>query len=827
MQAVTAAALAAGLPLPTAARSASESVAPAGLQWRKAVCHYCGTGCGVLVGVQDGRVVATQGDPDNPVNRGLNCVKGYFLAKSLYGADRLKRPLMRKNKGRYDKHGKFTPVSWAEAFALMAEKWRAALQAGGPDTVALLGSGQWTLWESYAASKLWRGGFRSNQIDSSARHGSASMGEALRRSFGIEAGLGCFDDLEHAETFVLWGVNLAETFPVLWSRLADRRLNHPELRVVVLSTYAQRSFELADQALVIVPQSELAILNFLCHQLILRGRVAPDLVSRHLRFQRGVTDIGHGLRPGHPLEREAGHGGHPGPEGKPRGNPGQAEPISFEQYTRFVAEYTLERTAKISGLATKELLALAEIYADPARKVLSLWGAGVSQHTRGTWANHLLYNLHLLSGKIAQPGSGPLALMGQASAGGSAFEVGLAPGRLPAGLMVDDRQARAAAEKLWGLPAGALRGEVGLSAIGQSRALKDGRLKCLWVLAANPLQAAPNLLGETLPGWRNSATFVVVSEAYPTVSALSADLILPSALWVEKEGAYGNAERRTQYWPQMVAPPGEARSDLWQLLEFAQRFRVDETWPTQLLNQAPRQRGRTLYEALFRNGRVDAYAAPPGRNDEARACGFHVQHGLFEEYAAFGRGRGYDLAPFAVYQQGGSPRWPVRDGQETAWRYREGRDAGVENGVGLRFYGHADGKAVVFALPYQPPAEPPDQDFDLTLCTGRMLEHWHTGSLTRRVPELHRALPEALLFMHPEDAKARGLQPGMPCRVVSRRGTLIARVHTRGRVKPPRGLVFLPYFDESRLVNKLTLDATCPISQTADFKNCAVRITRA
>jgi nitrate reductase NapA len=169
----------------------------------------------------------------------------------------------------------------------------------------------------------------------------------------------------------------------------------------------------------------------------------------------------------------------------------------------------------------------------------------------------------------------------------------------------------------------------------------------------------------------------------------------------------------------------------------------------------------------------------------------------------------------------------VVDGKETRWRYREGFDPYVKKGEGVRFYGREDGKARIIAVPYEPPPEVPDQDYDLWLCTGRVLEHWHSGSMTRRVPELHRAVPEAQVFMHPADARKRGFLNGQEVKLVSRRGEMKARVEVRGRNEPPEGLVFVPFFDEGRLVNKLTLDATCPISRQSDFKKCAVRVVKA
>jgi nitrate reductase NapA len=345
------------------------------------------------------------------------------------------------------------------------------------------------------------------------------------------------------------------------------------------------------------------------------------------------------------------------------------------------------------------------------------------------------------------------------------------------------------------------------------------------------MQAAPNMNEETWPGYRNPDNFIVVSDPYPTVTALAADLILPTAMWVEKEGAYGNAERRTQFWRQQIKAPGEAKSDLWQVVEFSKRFKVEEVWPKELVAKKPEYKGKTLYDILFANGKVDKFPLSEAQkgfdNDEAEHFGYYIQKGLFEEYADFGRGKAHDLADFETYHKARGLRWPVVDGKETLWRFREGYDPYVKAGEGVKFYGKPDGKAIIFALPYEPPAEMPDKDFDLWLVTGRVLEHWHSGSMTRRVPELHRAVPSAVLFMNPNDAKKRGFKRGQAVRISTRRGTVLTTVETKGRNAMPEGVVFIPWFDEGRLVNKLTLDATCPISKETDFKKCACKVETA
>jgi len=827
--AVAAAAGVAGVTVPGLAQAA-----PAkgdGIRWDKGACRYCGTGCGVLIGTKEGRIVATQGDPDAPVNKGLNCIKGYFLSKIQYGKDRLTQPLLRMKDGKFDKNGEFKPVSWDQAFDIMAEKCKATLKAKGPQGIAMFGSGQWTIWEGYAAAKLMKAGLRSNNLDPNARHCMASAVVGFMRTFGIDEPMGCYDDIEHADAFVLWGSNMAEMHPILWSRITDRRLSAKHVTINVLSTFSHRTTELADNELIFKPQSDLAILNYICNYIIQNDAVNKDFVAKHVNFKKGVTDIGYGLRPNHPLEQAAGNNGYPGPDGKPKGNPMAASPMTFDEFKAFVSEYTLDKAHEISGVPKENLERLAKLYADPKTKVMSLWTMGFNQHTRGTWVNNMIYNVHLLVGKISEPGNSPFSLTGQPSACGTAREVGTFAHRLPADMVVTNPKHREMAEKLWKLPAGTVPDWVGAHAVAQSRLLKDGKINFYWTSTTNNMQAGPNINGEIFPGWRNPDNFIVVSDAYPTVSAMSADLILPVAMWTEKEGAYGNAERRTQFWRQQVKAPGEGKSDLWQYIEFSKRFKTDEVWPAELLDKNPEYKGKTLYEVLYANGQVNKFPLSQTYkgfdNDESKAFGFYVQKGLFEEYAAFGRGKAHDLADFDTYHKARGLRWPVVDGKETLWRFREGYDPYVQKGEGVKFYGHADGKAVIFALPYQPAAEMPDNEYDLWLATGRVLEHWHTGSMTRRVPELYKSMPDAMVYMHPEDAKKRNLQRGDVVKVSTRRGEIQLRVETRGRNKPPVGLVFVPFFDEHRLVNKLTLDATCPLSKETDFKKCACKVVKA
>jgi nitrate reductase NapA len=266
--AIATAATVAGISVPATAAGLITEAERTRLTWSKAPCRFCGTGCGVMVATNDGRVVATHGDVKAPVNRGLNCVKGYFLSKIMYGEDRLTTPLLRKRDGQYHKEGEFTPVSWDEAFDVMAEKFKAALREKGPTAVGMFGSGQWTVWEGYAAVKLMKAGFRSNNIEPNARHCMASAVAGFMRTFGMDEPMGCYDDFEHADAFVLWGSNMAEMHPVLWTRLTDRRLSANHVKVAVLSTFEHRCFDLADIPMIFTPQTDLAILNYIAKHII-------------------------------------------------------------------------------------------------------------------------------------------------------------------------------------------------------------------------------------------------------------------------------------------------------------------------------------------------------------------------------------------------------------------------------------------------------------------------------------------------------------------------------------------------------------------------------
>ena len=872
-------------------------------QWDKAVCRFCGTGCGIMVATKEGRIVATKGDPKAPVNRGLNCVKGYFNGKILYGKDRLTQPLLRMKDGKFDKKGKFVAVSWDHAFDEMERQFRKAYAEKGPTGVGVFGSGQWTIPEGYAMNKLFKAGFRSNNVDPNARNCMASAVTAFYSVFGTDEPAGNYDDIEYTDTMVLWGANMAEMHPILWSRITDRRLGHKACRIINLTTYRNMSSDMSDLEIIFKPGTDLAIQNYIAREIIARDAVNKDFVSKHCIFATGPYDIGYGLRAGEkyafPAERDVvaketrvtldkdeaiAQRRKEGEvvEQKHTANPALHWHISFEEFKRGLEPYTLDFVAVLAKGDVDEpldqfkakLKQLVDYYVDPKRKVVSFWTMGFNQHQRGTWVNEQCYMNHLLLGKYSQPGNSAFSLTGQPSACGTAREVGTFSHRLPADRLIPNPQHRAETEKYWHLPAKTINPKVGSFYAKLMRDLEDGGLKWAWVQVNNPWHTHPNA-NHWIKAAREMDNFIIVSEAYPGISAKVADMVLPAAMIFEKWGAFGNAERRTQAWRQQVAAPGQARGDMWQVMEFSKRFKLKEFWGEQKLpglKAAGYEDGKlpsvleeaaklgyspeaTLYEVLFANAESKKYKWP---DPIAKGHGNHVaellgdgwfpEKAMFQEYAQFGRGKGKDLADYDVYlsDEVRGLKWPVVNGKETAWRFNEEHDPYVKKGAGFEFYGKLfkaipsgnldgitdpkpvslAGKAKIFFRPYAAPVEQPDANYDLWLCTGRVLEHWHSGTMTRRVPELHRAVPAAVMWMHPEDAEKRGLKRNDLAWIESRRGKIQLRVETGGRNKMPKGTVYVPFFDEGVFINRVTLDSTCPISKESDYKKCAVKVNK-
>lgn len=736
-----------------------EAELPSGnISWKKAPCRFCGVGCGVLVGINDGKAVAVKGDPKSPVNKGLCCVKGYHSVMALYAKDRLTKPLVRKN-------GKLTEVSMEEALNLVASKMKETIKDHGKDAVSIYGSGQWTIPDGYAASKLFKGCIGTNNVEANARLCMASAVTGFLTSFGADEPMGCYEDIDHADVFILWGNNMAEMHPVLFSRLLDQRMNR-KAKIIDFATRTTRTSMAADKSILFRPQGDLAVANAICYEIVNNGWVNESFVEKFCNFNKGKTNIGYGLEDKFKFKDKA-------------------EPIDFEAFKLFLEDYAPEKVEKISGVSAKDIKYMASLYGDPNKKVMSLWCMGMNQHTRGTWINNLVYNIHLLTGKISTPGNSPFSLTGQPSACGTVREVGTLTHKLPHGVVMNKKH-REFAAKIWKVPVENIPAKPTYHTVEMFRALDRGDIRFMWIQVTNPMVTMPKLK-RYRDGAKKEGRFIVVSDIYPTPTTDIADVILPSAMWIEREGMYGNSERRTQYFEQMVQPPGEAMSDTWQIVQVAKKMGYEKNFPYK---------------------------------EET-----HIEE-IYNEYRLHHEGKKHNMAPLEVLKKQPGAMWPYVDGKSTQWRYNPKYDPACTR-EGFDFYGKPDGKAVIWQRPYEPAPEEPDQEYPFWLNTGRVVEHWHTGSMTRRIPVLHKAMPHAYVELNPADAKRMQIKTGDPVKLTTRRGSIQLPASVDERGVPPVGQVFVPFFDEKILINEITLDSFCPISREPDYKKCSVRVEKA
>lgn len=728
------------------------------LDWKKSPCRFCGVGCGVLVGIEDGKAVAVKGDPASSVNKGLCCVKGYHSVMSIYGKDRLTKPMVRKN-------GRMVETSMKEALDLVASKMQESIKEHGKDSVSIYGSGQWTIPDGYIASKLFKGCIGTNNVEANARLCMASAVTGFLTSFGSDEPMGCYEDIDHADVFVLWGNNMAEMHPVLFSRILDQRQKRG-VKIIDFATRTTRTSMAADKSILFKPQTDLAVANAICFEIIRNGWVNKSFVENFCSIKKGKTQMGYGLEDGYKFKDVP-------------------EDITFESYKEFLEDYTPEKVEALSGVPAKEIKYMAAQFGDPNKKVMSLWCMGMNQHTRGTWINNLVYNIHLLTGKISTPGNSPFSLTGQPSACGTVREVGTLTHKLPHGVVMKQEH-REFAAKIWGVPAENIPAKPTYNTVEMFRALDEGKIKFMWIQVTNPMVTMPKLK-RYRDACQKKDRFIVVSDIYPTPTTDIADVILPSAMWIEREGMFGNSERRTQYFEQMIQPPGEAMSDTIQLLEVAKRLGFEKQF---------------------------------NYKDET-----HIEE-IYNEYSLHHAGKKHAMAPLEVLKKQPGAQWPYVDGKSTKWRFNAQYDPACSNGKEFHFYGKPDGKAVIWQRPYEPAPEEPDKDYPFWLCTGRVIEHWHSGSMTRRIPVLHKAMPHGYVELNPGDAKRMQIRTGDEVRLTTRRGEIVVPASINERGVPAPMQVFVPFFDENMLINDITLDAYCPISKQPDYKKCAVKVEK-
>lgn len=732
------------------------------------------------VGVENDKVVAIQGDQQADVNKGLLCVKGYHVGGILYGKDRLTTPQLRKN-------GKLEDISWDEAIEVMAKRIYDA-----PERFAFYGSGQWTVPEGYAAQKLIKGGLSNNHIDPNARLCMASAVTGYLSTHGVDEPAGCYDDLDACDVLIMWGNNPAEMHPVLFSRVVDRRSRGEEVTLIDIGTRRTRTTEYCQEYLQFNPQTDLAIANGIAHQLLVNDTWDKDFVGKFCNFRKDTETASLF---------------------------GQAS--TFEEYKELMSEYTPERVEELSGVPAEKIVYLGELFGRKDIRITSLWCMGVNQHTRGTNMNRLLHGIHMLSGHFGKPGDAPTSLTGQPSACGTAREVGTLAHALPGGRIVAKEDHRRDCEKVWNLPEGTINPKPGKHTVAMWESFclptgEGGDIGTIWVQVTNPGHTLPNLK-KLFTGKKNlDDKFLIVSEVYPTATTELADLVLPAAMWVEKNGVFGNSERRTQQWFKMVNPPGQARDDCWMTIAVAHKL-FEMGYPG-----VSDKDGKFLFDIKDAEGK----SVPVWEWEHYYDV--NVDEQLFEEYRQLTFKKHKDVAPYQELVKSRGLRWPVVQNDngtwsETPFRFMEFSDRYVEKGKGVQFYHSVtkDDRGLIWFAPYEPAAEAPDEQYPTWLCTGRVLEHWHSGTMTRRVPQLRNAMPHAYVEMHPEDAAEKGLQNGDIAVIETRRGKIELPVWLNGRSKPAKGSVFVPFFDEQLLINEITLGEIDPISKEPDYKKCA------
>lgn len=716
-------------------------------RWVKGVCRYCGTGCGVMVGVRDNKVVMVKGDPNNH-NKGMLCLKGALLPSVVHSPDRLTQPLVRRN-------GALAPATWDEALDLTAARFKEAMAQGGPGAVGYYGSGQNLTEESYLANKVFKAGLKCNNVDGNPRLCMASAVGGYTTTFGKDEPMGSYEDMDAATCFFIVGSNTSECHPVLFRRLAARKQNDKTVKIIVVDPRLTNTARIADMHLAVKPGTDLALLNAMLHVILREEQDDARFHSKYVAF-KAIED-------GKPVDK------------------------TFEEFRRFLDDYTPEKAAAVTGIPAETIVKAAQLFAT-ASATMSLWCMGLNQRVRGVWANNLVHNLHLMTGKIGKPGSTSFSLTGQPNACGGVRDTGSLSHLLPAGRVVANKEHRNQMEKLWGLPPDSLNPEPGLFTTAMFSALGD-KVKAMLVLCTNPAQSLPNARKYT-ENLKKPGKFLAVIEAFADAETLKyADVVFPAAFWCEREGVYGCSERRYALVEKAVDPPGQARPSVNILVELALRMGVDPKL------------------VPFRNS-AEVW-------DEWRT----VSASSVYNFKGITRER---------LRKSSGILWPcpTEDHPGTKIRYVRGEDPMVpaDHPDKYFFYGNPGGKAIVWLRPHKPAAEEPDADYPFVMTTGRVIDQWHTGTMTNKVPEIRKSFPNAFVEINVQDAKRLNINNGDNVSVETRRGKLTLPAVV-GEVCLP-GLIFTPFFDARKLVNDLTVDAVDDISKQPEFKICAARIAK-
>ncbi len=745
-------------------------------KWVRGSCRLCGVGCRVELGLKNGKPVALRGVKDSRTNLGYLCMKGMLFYKLIHHPDRLTRPLYRKRKDQ-----PFKEISWDKALDIAAKVFADSVRKYGNNSVAYYGSGQALTEETYIFQKVMRAGLQTNNVEGNPRLCMASAVGGYLTSFGADEPIGGYADIEKCHCFFIIGSNTAEAHPVLFRRIMRRKLDNPDkVKVINADPRVSPTSRIADIHIQFKPGTDLALLNSMAYVIIEEGLVDKDFIKNYATFRKGKKKV----------------------------------EVSFDEYKRHLDAYSPEKAAKIcGGNVTPEMIReVARLFAkSPA--TMSLWTMGINQRIRGVWANNLIHNLHILTGQLCKPGADSLSLTGQPNACGGVREGGGLCHILPAHRPVKIDKLRHQVEDLWGVPRGRIPPKPGYHTVAMFQAVNDGKIKAIWINCTSPVQSLPNA-DKYKKGLEREDCFVVVSDIFPTRTTQVANLVLPTAFHFEKTGVYGCTERRSQLTLKAVDPPGDAKPEVWIVREWALRLAKELNDPVIKKCVEPfmgKEEGFELPKAIW-----DEYTQKltKGRDNDLRGATYEVLMKMPDgvQWPA-------PTEEFAL--KGGTVKKFVRGLDPLA-------DEHAKDDLPFQFYGpaHKDKRLWVWIRPYKGPAEAPDSDYPYYLSTGRIIDHWHTASMTGRIPELMNANPYAWVEVNPKDANTLGIRPGDMVLIESRRGRNI--LPAKVVEGPMAGMVFVYWYDqhEDRMINRVTKDAFDPGSKEPEFKICAVRIKR-
>jgi anaerobic selenocysteine-containing dehydrogenase len=683
----------------------------------RTTCGYCSVGCGMYIGVRNGRAVSVEGDPEHPVNRGRLCPKGLTEHLAIHSPDRLRHPMVDGN-----------AVSWDVALDRMVGGFEDLRQRFGPDAVAVLSTGQLVTEEFYALGKLVRAGMGIRHYDGNTTLCMASAVSGYKRSFGSDGPPGAYSDFDDADLIVLVGANIADNHPLL----APRVLDNEQAGLIVVDPRVTKTAMLADVHVALRPRTDIAFLNGVLHVLIADGLIDHEYITAHTN--------------------------------------------GFDALVAHVEAFTPARIGAECGIAASTVIDVARRIGTASR-VLLAWTMGVNHSVQGAETVTLLNTISLVTGNIGRAGAAPLSITGQCNAMGTREAGGAtsAPGYRP----WDDANARAEIAALWNVDASTLPTERGRAYPDIIDGIIEGTIKGLWVIGTNPIVSFPDRA--RLEAAFERLELLVVQDIFPTPTTERAHVVLPAAMWGEKDGTYTNSERRVSRARRAVEPPGDAKSDFDIVLALADRLGCRAT--------------------LF-----------PGWSGPLDA---------FREWATVSTGRlcDYSGITYELLDDFGGVQWPCAAGT-----------AAVALGGTPRLYADAmfstaDNRAELWCVDMEPLREPPCEEFPFVLNTGRTVEHWHTRTKTGRIDILERLTGDAWVEINPEDAARLSVGNGDGMRVVSRRGRIdgvMARVTATVRA----GEVFIPFHFDEWCANRLTIAEFDPVSREPNYKQCAVRLER-